>query len=58
MFSMSIKAVQNDNDSEIRKIGTRIVVELRLMRWMLGMSMVLSTVIIVLLAKLFFALPH
>ena len=39
-------------------IRLRINGELKLVRWMVGLSLALSTGTIALLAKLFFALPH
>jgi hypothetical protein len=36
----------------------RISGEMKLIRWMVGLSLALSMGIIALLAKLFFALPH
>ncbi|RIZ69003.1 MAG: DUF1640 domain-containing protein [Methylococcales bacterium] len=44
--------------SEMREMRTEINGELKLLRWMVGMSIALSTGTIALLAKLVFILPH
>jgi hypothetical protein len=44
--------------SEMREMRTEINGEMKLIRWMVGLSLALSTGIIALLAKLFLALPH
>lgn len=44
--------------SELREMRTEINGEMKLIRWMVGLSLVLSMVIIALLAKLLFAMPH
>jgi len=49
-----IKDVRRD----ITDLRTEINGELKLLRWMVGMSIALSTGTIALLAKLFFILPH
>ena len=43
---------------DLREMRTEINGELKLIRWMVGLSLALSTGIIALLAKLFFTLPH
>ena len=44
--------------SDMREMHTEINGDLKLLRWMVGMSIALSTGTIALLAKLFFILPH
>ena len=44
--------------SEMLEMRTEINGELKLLRWMVGMSIALSTGTIALLAKLVFILPH
>ena len=43
---------------DLREMRTEINGELKLIRWMVGLSLALSTGTIALLAKLFIALPH
>ena len=47
-----------DVRSEMREMRTEISGEMKLIRWMVGLSLALSSGILALLAKLFFALPH
>jgi len=44
--------------SDMREMHSEINGDLKLLRWMVGMSIALSTGTIALLAKLFFILPH
>ena len=44
--------------SDLREMELRINGEMKLTRWMVGLSLALSTGTIALLAKLFLALPH
>jgi hypothetical protein len=44
--------------SDMREMHTEINGDLKLLRWMVGMSIALSTGTIALLVKLFFILPH
>ena len=44
--------------SELREMDLRVNGELKLIRWMVGLSLALSTGTVALLAKLFIALPH
>ena len=44
--------------SDMREMHTEINGDLQLLRWMVGMSIALSTGTIALLVKLFFILPH
>ena len=44
--------------SEMREMALRINGEMKLIRWMVGLSLALSSGIIALLVKLFFAMPH
>ena len=44
--------------ADITQLRTEINGEMKLIRWMVGLSLALSIGIIALLAKLFFALPH
>jgi hypothetical protein len=46
-----------DIRSEMREMRTEISGEMKLIRWMVGLSLALSTGILALLAKLFFAMP-
>ncbi len=43
---------------DLRELELRISGEMKLIRWMVGLSLALSSGILALLAKLFFALPH
>ena len=43
---------------DLREMRTEINGEMKLIRWMVGLSLALSSGILALLAKLFFALPH
>ena len=44
--------------SEMREMELRINREMKLVRWMFGLSLALSSGIIALLVKLFFTMPH
>ncbi|MDO9012463.1 MAG: hypothetical protein Q7U78_11750 [Gallionella sp.] len=44
--------------SEMREMELRINGETKLIRWMVGLSLALSSGILALLVKLFFSLPH
>jgi hypothetical protein len=43
---------------DLRELELRVSGEMKLIRWMVGLSLALSSGILALLAKLFFALPH
>jgi hypothetical protein len=55
---LSTKHDISDVRSEMREMRTEINGEMKLIRWMVGLSLALSSGILALLAKLFFALPH
>jgi hypothetical protein len=55
---LATKGDINNVCSEMREMELRISGEMKLIRWMVGLSLALSMGIIALLAKLFFALPH
>ncbi len=55
---LSTQGDLNTLRSEIREMRTEISGEMKLIRWMVGLSLALSTGILALLAKLFFSLPH
>ncbi len=55
---LSTKHNISDVRSEMREMRTEINGEMKLIRWMVGLSLALSSGILALLAKLFFALPH
>jgi hypothetical protein len=44
--------------SDLRELELRINSEIKLIRWMVGLSLAISTGILAMLFKLFFALPH
>ena len=44
--------------SEMREMRSELTGEMKLVRWMVGLSLALSTGTVALLAKLFIALPH
>jgi len=44
--------------SNLRELELRINSEIKLIRWMVGLSLAISTGILAMLFKLFFALPH
>ena len=50
--------VKNELKSDMREMRSEINGEMKLMRWMIGLSLALSTGIIALLAKIFISLPH
>ena len=50
--------VKNELKSDMREMSSDINGEMKLMRWMIGLSLALSTGIIALLAKIFISLPH
>ena len=52
------KADLRESELHLDSRFERIDGELKLLRWMVGMSIALSTGTIALLAKLFFILPH
>ena len=43
---------------DLREMELRLNTDMKLMRWMIGLSLALSTGILAWLAKLFIALPH
>ena len=53
-----LKALETRLDAKIDKTNAEIMGEMKLLRWMVGLSLALSTGTIALLAKLFIALPH
>ena len=58
MVKNDVLQVKNELKAEMREMELRLNSDMKLMRWMLGLSLALSTGIIALLAKLFISLPH
>jgi hypothetical protein len=55
---LATKADVKALEAKMDKTNAEILGEMKLLRWMVGMSLALSTGTIALLAKLFFTLPH
>jgi hypothetical protein len=55
---LSSGSQERSNKSDLRELELRINSEIKLIRWMLGLSLAISTGILAMLFKLFFALPH
>lgn len=54
----TLKFVELSTKSDLRELELRINSEIKLIRWMVGLSLAISTGILAMLFKLFFALPH
>jgi hypothetical protein len=55
---LAVKADVKALEAKLDKTNAELMGEMKLTRWMVGMSLALSTGTIALLAKLFFTLPH
>ena len=49
---------ERSTKSDLRELELRINSEIKLIRWMVGLSLAISIGILAMLFKLFFALPH
>jgi hypothetical protein len=54
----ALRSEMREIRSEMREMRSETNGEMKLLRWMVGMSLALSTGTVALLAKLFFILPH